>query len=124
MSENQIKIRVITAYLEEQSDAESARYAFSYTIAITNCGEEGVSLLSRYWLIIDANDERQEVHGEGVVGEQPHIEPGETYQYTSGTLLKTPLGIMQGSYQMVSDSGAYFDAPIDPFRLADPKSLH
>ena len=119
-----IEIRVNTRFLPEQSDPEHSRFAFAYTIAITNGGTEPVRLLSRYWLITDGNNDKKEVHGEGVVGEQPYIPAGDTFEYTSGAMLKTAVGTMEGSYQMVTDSGDYFDAIIPRFSLKDPRALH
>jgi ApaG protein len=119
-----IEIRVNTRFLPEQSDPEHGRFAFAYTVAITNGGNEPVRLLSRYWLITDGNNDKKEVHGEGVVGEQPYIPAGDTFEYTSGAMLKTAVGTMEGSYQMVTDSGDYFDAVIPRFSLKDPRALH
>lgn len=119
-----IDIRVSARFLADQSEPDNERYAFAYTIAITNMGEESVRLLSRYWLITDGDNEQKEVHGEGVVGKQPFIPAGETFEYTSGAMLNTAVGSMEGSYQMVTDSGAYFDAPIPRFSLVNPRALH
>jgi ApaG protein len=121
---NQIDIQVSTRFLAEQSEPAHDRFAFAYTIAITNRGTEAVRLLSRYWLITDGNNEKKEVHGEGVVGEQPYIPGGDTFEYTSGAMLNTAVGTMEGSYQMVTDSGDYFDAVIPRFSLIDPKAVH
>ena len=119
-----IDISVTTQYLQEQSDPENNRYVFAYTIGIENKREQPVKLLSRHWIITDANGKVEEVVGDGVVGEQPHLEPGEGFRYSSGAILETPVGSMQGSYQMVADDGANFDAPIAPFRLAKPGVLN
>lgn len=119
-----IGIDVRSQFIEEQSAPEDDRYAFAYTISITNNSTETVRLLSRYWLITDGNDQQQEVHGEGVVGEQPYIPSGETFQYTSGTLLPTEVGTMEGSYQLINESGEFFDAEIPIFSLCHPKALH
>ena len=119
-----IQIGVETAYTPEQSEPARKRYAFAYTITISNRGAVPARLLSRHWVITDATGKVQEVRGEGVVGEQPYLEPGESFRYTSGAVLETPLGTMQGSYQMVRDDGSNFDAPIAPFRLAMPHVLH
>ncbi len=119
-----IQIGVETAYIPEQSEPARKRYAFAYTITISNRGAVPARLLSRHWVITDATGKVQEVRGEGVVGEQPYLEPGESFRYTSGAVLETPLGTMQGSYQMVRDDGSNFDAPIAPFRLAMPHVLH
>lgn len=119
-----IDVRVVTQYLAEQSKPDDDEYVFAYTITITNSGLETAQLISRYWRIIDANDEVLEVRGDGVVGQQPVLDPGESYRYTSGTVLKTPVGYMQGSYQMRSESGVEFDAPIPAFSLSHPSALH
>jgi ApaG protein len=120
---HQIRIDVQTAYLDEQSDPRERRYVFSYTITIRNEGTVPARLLTRHWVITDANGKVQEVRGEGVVGEQPHLEPGQGFRYSSGAVLETPVGAMQGSYQMVTDDGRQFDAPIAAFRLAMPGIL-
>jgi ApaG protein len=119
-----IRVDVQTSYVPEQSDPGSARYVFSYTITILNEGSEPARLMRRHWLITDANGKVQEVRGDGVVGEQPHLQPGQGFRYSSGAILETPVGTMQGSYQMETDQGARFDAPIAPFRLAMPGILH
>lgn len=119
-----IKIDVQTAYLEGQSQPDQGRYAFSYTIRIRNTGGKPARLLTRHWVITDANGKVQEVRGDGVVGEQPLLRPGEHYQYTSGTWLETPVGSMAGSYGMMTLDGEEFDAPIAPFSLAIPRVLH
>ena len=123
-AENNISVNVDTRYLEDQSDPTEQRYVFAYTITIRNRGTVPAKLLSRHWLITDADGKVQEVRGEGVVGEHPHLAPGEAFRYTSGTVLETPIGAMQGSYQMVADDGTRFDAPIAPFRLAVPGVLN
>lgn len=122
--EHHITVEVETDYVEGQSEPESERYVFSYTITIRNEGGEAAQLLSRHWQITDANGNIQEVKGEGVVGEQPHLKPGEGFQYTSGAMITTPVGSMQGTYQMVTDNGDEFDAEIPPFTLAIPRTLH
>jgi ApaG protein len=119
-----IRVSVETSYLPEQSDPGAARYVFSYTITIQNDGSEPAKLLRRHWIITDANGKVQEVRGDGVVGEQPHLAPGQGFRYSSGAILETPVGTMQGSYQMVTDQGHNFDAPIAPFRLAMPGILN
>ncbi|MCB1624487.1 MAG: Co2+/Mg2+ efflux protein ApaG [Pseudomonadales bacterium] len=119
-----ILIDVETAYLEEQSEPKDSRYVFAYTITIRNEGPQPAQLLTRHWIITDANGKVQEVRGDGVVGEQPHLEPGQGFRYSSGAVLETPVGSMHGSYQMVADDGAEFDAPIPAFRLAIPGVLH
>ena len=119
-----ILIDVETAYLEEQSEPKDHRYVFAYTITIRNEGPQPAQLLTRHWIITDANGKVQEVRGDGVVGEQPHLAPGQGFRYSSGAVLETPVGSMHGSYQMVADDGAEFDAPIPAFRLAIPGVLH
>ncbi len=123
-SEYKISIEVEPAYIEEQSDPDHEQYVFSYTVTIINDGTVPAKLLTRHWVITDADGETQEVKGEGVVGEQPYLKPGEAFQYTSGTLMKTPVGSMQGSYQMLADDGIKFDAQIPEFYLVVPKTLH
>jgi len=119
-----IHIQVATSYIDDQSEPDADRYVFAYTITISNDGEYAAKLLSRHWVITDANGKVQEVSGDGVVGEQPHLNPGERFRYSSGAVLETPVGAMQGLYRMVSDDGANFDAPIAPFTLAVPGLLH
>jgi len=120
----EIKIEVSTKYIVGQSEPDVGRYVFSYTITIENLGDLPARLLSRHWVITDANGKVQEVTGDGVVGEQPHLNPGETFRYSSGAVLETPVGAMQGSYRMEADNGTNFDAPIPPFTLAVPGVLH
>jgi ApaG protein len=122
--EHNITVEVETDYIEGQSEPENERYVFSYTITIRNEGGEAAQLLSRHWLITDANGNIQEVTGEGVVGEQPHLKPGEGFQYTSGAMITTPVGSMQGTYQMITDNGDEFDTEIPVFTLAIPRTLH
>ncbi len=119
-----IKVEVETNFIDAQSDVEKGRYVFSYTITIHNEGTVAAKLLKRHWVITDSNGKVQEVFGEGVVGEQPYLQPGEGFQYTSGTMLETPVGTMQGSYQMLADDGTAFDAEIRPFTLSMPRVLH
>ena len=119
-----IRIDIETTYVESESLPDEDRYVFAYTITIRNEGVVPAKLLSRHWVITDANGKVQEVRGEGVVGEQPHLKPGEGFQYTSGTMLETPMGTMSGSYQMVADDGSLFDAPIPEFLLTTPRTLH
>ena len=119
-----IEVIVATRFLEDQSIPEDDRYVFAYTIRIVNLGEVPARLLSRHWIITDANGKVQEVRGEGVVGEQPWLRPGEHFEYTSGAVLETPLGTMHGSYQMLADDGTRFDAEISPFTLSIPRTLH
>lgn len=120
----EIKIKVATNFVDDQSDADLGRFVFAYTITIENIGEVSAKLLSRHWVITDANGKVQEVSGDGVVGKQPHLNPGETFRYSSGAVLDTPVGSMYGSYRMLADNGADFDAPIAPFTLAVPGILH
>ncbi|MCL4160631.1 UNVERIFIED_CONTAM: hypothetical protein GTU68_020169, partial [Idotea baltica] len=119
-----IKVDVDTFYIESESDPDNERYVFAYTITIQNLGDIAAKLLTRPWVIRDANGKTQEVHGDGVVGEQPHLKPGEGFQYTSSTMLATSMGTMGGSYLMVSDSGDEFKAPIAEFLLSTPHTLH
>lgn len=121
---NEIRIQVATSYVDDQSEPESGRYVFAYTITISNDGEVPAKLLSRHWVITDANGKVQEVSGDGVVGEQPYLKPGEQFRYSSGAVLETPVGAMQGLYRMRGDDGVSFDAPIAPFTLAVPGLLH
>jgi ApaG protein len=120
----EIRIGVATNYVVDQSEPDVGRYVFAYTITIENLGDLPARLLSRHWVITDANGKVQEVTGDGVVGEQPHLNPGETFRYSSGAVLETPVGAMQGSYRMEADNGTNFDAPIPPFTLAVPGVLH
>ena len=120
----EISIEVATDYVDEQSEPEVDRYVFAYTITISNRGNIPAQLLSRHWVITDANGKIQEVSGDGVVGEQPHLSPGDKFRYSSGAVLETPVGSMQGSYRMQADNGRSFDAPIPPFTLAVPGVLH
>lgn len=123
-AKHRIDVKVQTAFVEAQSAPEQNRYVFAYTITITNTGSVAAKLLTRHWVITDANDKVQEVRGEGVVGEQPYLLPGGSFQYTSGTLMETPVGSMHGSYQMIGDDGERFDAPIPRFVLSMPRTLH
>lgn len=122
--EHNILVSVETHYLEERSDPSEDRFVFAYTITITNRGTKGAQLLRRHWIVSDSNERVQDVRGEGVVGEQPHLKPGESYRYTSGTVLETPVGTMEGSYQMVADDGTPFDAKIPLFVLSAKRTLH
>mgnify|MGYP003587065024 FL=1 len=119
-----IQVAARSFYLEEQSDPDRDRYVFAYTIVIQNQGTIPAKLLSRHWLITDANGKVDEVRGEGVVGEQPYLRPGEGFQYTSGAILETSVGSMAGSYQMLADDGMCFEADIPPFVLSIPRTLH
>lgn len=119
-----IDISVQTQYLQEQSDPSKNRYAFSYTIGIENLGSEPVKLLSRHWIITDDNNQVEEIKGPGVVGLQPLIHPGQKFVYSSGAVLATQFGTMQGSYEMLKPDGSRFDAPIPAFLLSRPHSVH
>jgi ApaG protein len=120
----EIRINVATQYVDAQSEPDIDRYVFAYTITIENLSELPAQLLSRHWVITDANGKVQEVSGDGVVGEQPKLGPGETYRYSSGAILETPVGAMQGRYRMQAEDGIDFYAPIPPFTLAVPGMLH
>ncbi len=119
-----IEVTAASRYLEDQSVPEDGRYVFAYTIRITNTGDVAAQLLARHWIITDGDGGVQEVEGEGVIGEQPHLQPGEHFEYTSGAVLSTPLGTMHGSYRMLADDGHRFEAPIAPFTLTIPRTLH
>lgn len=119
-----IRIQVVTSYVDDESEPDTDRYVFAYTITISNEGDISATLISRHWIITDANGKVQEVTGDGVVGEQPHLQPGEEFRYSSGAVLETPVGAMQGLYRMQAENGVAFDAPIDPFTLAVPGVLH
>ena len=119
-----IHIAVKTTYIAAQSRPEAQRFVFAYTITITNHSDTGAQLISRHWRIKDAQDNLQEVKGKGVVGEQPMLAPGGAYTYTSGVILETETGIMEGSYQMRADDGTLFDAPIPAFALVPPHAIH
>ncbi len=123
-SEYCIAVTVETSYIQEQSIPEQNRYVFAYTITITNTGLVPAKLLRRHWIITDANNKVQEVHGDGVIGEQPYLKPGQSFRYTSGTMLETPVGCMQGTYDMIADDKIEFDAAIPLFSLATPHTLH
>ncbi|CAN5884331.1 MAG: Protein ApaG [Chromatiales bacterium USCg_Taylor] len=119
-----IKVRVQSTYVEEQSSPENEQYVFAYTITIENIGTIPAKLLTRHWIITDANGKIREVRGDGVVGEQPYLRPGEAFRYTSAAMIETPVGSMHGSYQMIADDGVAFDAPIVAFGLSIPNLLH
>lgn len=123
-SRYQVDVSVATRYLPEQSSPEQNRFAFAYTVTISNNGQAAAKLLSRHWIITDGDGRVQEVRGAGVVGQQPLLQPGESHTYSSGTVMATKVGNMQGSYQMLADDGKRFDATIAPFRLAMPGALH
>lgn len=120
----EITVKAQSVFVPEQSDLEGERYVFAYTITITNTGNMAAQLISRHWYITDAESQVQEVRGLGVVGEQPLLKPGESFEYTSGTSISTPVGTMHGSYQMVAEDGTKFDADIPPFTLSMPRVLH
>lgn len=119
-----VQVTVRTQYLPEQSRPDSERYVFAYTIDIRNTGTVAAQLISRHWIITDANEDVQEVSGLGVVGHQPLLQPGQNFEYTSGCALTTPVGTMRGSYQMTAEDGTHFEAPIAEFVLAMPRVLH
>jgi len=119
-----IDIKVKTFYIEEQSDPDNDRFVFAYTIRIKNTGSIAAQLITRHWIIEDTNAKKTEVRGEGVVGEQPHLACGESFEYTSGTVIETSVGTMYGSYRMVADDGTEFDAEIPVFTLSIPRTLH
>ncbi len=119
-----ISVKTRTVYIADQSDPANDRYVFAYTITLTNTGSAAAQLVSRHWIITDAADKVQEVRGKGVVGEQPHLRPGESFEYTSGSAIATPVGTMRGSYQMVADDGTQFDIAIPEFTLSMPRVLH
>lgn len=122
--QNNIKVGVETRYIEDQSNPEQNYFVFAYTITIQNKGEQTAQLISRHWVITDSNHKVQEVRGDGVVGEQPVLKPGEQFVYTSGTMLETSVGTMKGSYQMQAGDGSQFDATIEEFVLSTPRILH
>lgn len=119
-----IEVRAVAQYIEEQSSIEANRYVFAYRITIRNTGQAPAQLVSRHWIITDAEGAVQEVEGAGVVGKQPLLRPGEKFEYTSGCTIATPVGTMKGSYRMVAEDGSRFDAPVPEFTLAMPRTLH
>jgi len=119
-----IDIAVRSVYIDDESEPDANRYVFAYTVTIRNVGTVPAQLLTRHWVITDADGKVQEVRGDGVVGEQPRLVPGEDFQYTSAALIETPVGTMGGSYQMMADDGVSFDAEIPLFRLSIPNILH
>ena len=119
-----IDVHPLPQFIPDQSDPENDRYVFAYTITIKNIGSVPAQLISRHWIITDANSEVQEVRGLGVVGNQPLLKPGEAFEYTSGCALATPVGTMKGTYQMVAEDGTPFEAVIPEFTLAIPRVLH
>lgn len=120
----QMDVSVISEFLPEKSDIPSQRWVFAYHVTIANHGERAARLLTRHWIITDGEERVHEVHGEGVIGQQPHIAPGKSFTYSSGAVLKTAVGSMHGSYQMLADDGTCFDASIPAFTLAVPHALH
>jgi ApaG protein len=119
-----ITVTVNVRYIAEQSDEAASRYVFAYSVKIANTGSIAAQLLNRHWVITDGENRVQEVRGPGVVGQQPRIRPGNSYDYTSGTAIATPVGTMRGSYQMIAEDGTVFDAPIPEFTLSVPRVLH
>jgi ApaG protein len=124
IAQHGIVIETQVNYLPEQSDESGSRFVFSYTITITNLGRSTAKLISRHWVITDANNHVQEVRGQGVVGEQPMLKPSQSFEYTSGTVLTTQVGTMRGSYHMQSEDGSEFDVDIPQFVLSVPRVLH
>jgi ApaG protein len=120
----EITVKTHVEYVPDQSDVELERFVFAYTITIANSGNIAAQLISRHWTITDATSQVQEVRGLGVVGEQPLLKPGESFEYTSGCVIATPVGTMRGSYQMVAEDGTKFDTPIPEFTLSMPRVLH
>ena len=123
-SKYQIAVSAKAFFVEDQSDPDKNHYVFGYTIKVTNTGEVAAQLVSRHWLITDANHRVEEVRGLGVIGQQPTLQPGESFEYTSGCPLATPVGTMKGEYRMVATDGTEFDAPIPEFTLSVPRVLH
>ena len=124
MAAYEFTVSIRTQYLEDQSDPDHGRYVFAYAVTIRNTGQIAAQLISRHWIIKDVNDGREEVKGLGVVGHQPLLQPGEQFEYTSGTSIKTPQGSMSGSYFCVAEDGTRFDAPVAEFVLSLPRTLH
>lgn len=119
-----IRVDVESGFIEEQSAPEQARFVFGYTITISNQGSIPAKLLNRHWVITDANGKVEEVRGKGVVGDQPHLQPGQQYRYSSGAILETPVGAMEGDYEMIDELGEHFVAPIPVFSLRTPNSIN
>lgn len=119
-----VRVKVRSEYAAERSDPSSKHWFFLYTITIANEGTDTVQLLTRHWIITDGTGHVEEVRGPGVVGEQPILKPGESFEYTSGCPLATPFGMMEGTYQMIADGGERFDAKIAPFTLSEPYTVH
>ena len=124
MQKYDVVVSVRSEYLASQSTPADSRYVFAYHISITNCGTESAKLQTRHWIITDGNEQVQEVKGSGVIGEYPHLQPGESFHYTSGTVMETVVGSMQGSYQFLADDGTGFEAPVRPFTLFVPNKVH
>ena len=120
----EITVTPKVTFLAEQSDPDKNHFVFAYTITVTNTGDVTAQLVSRHWIITDAEHRVQEVKGQGVVGKQPLLRPGESFEYTSGASIPTPVGTMRGSYQMVAEDGVTFDVPIPAFTLSVPRTLH
>lgn len=123
-NKHEIAVTVVTQYLPDQSEPGAERYFFAYTVTVTNNGSAAAQLVSRHWIITDATGQIEEVRGLGVVGHQPLLKPGESFEYTSGCPLATPVGTMKGSYQMVGEDGTHFEAPVPEFVLSMPRTLH
>lgn len=123
-SQYQITVEAVSQFVPDQSKPDDNHFVFAYTITVRNEGAVAAQLLSRHWVIKDANGKVREVTGEGVVGEQPHVQPGEGFQYTSGAVLETSVGTMRGSYRMLADDGREFEAEIPEFTLSIPRTLH
>lgn len=121
---SKVKVSALSGFVERQSDVKNKRFVFSYTITIENESDSEFQLISRHWVIQDANRKTEEVYGEGVVGEQPIIKPGESYTYTSGAVLETEMGTMEGRYFMINQSKNEFEVPIPKFVLSVPRTLH
>ncbi|TAN46794.1 MAG: Co2+/Mg2+ efflux protein ApaG [Methylococcaceae bacterium] len=123
-SQHNIVVQAVSSFVDSESEPSAERYMFSYTITIHNQGKRAARLVTRHWLVSDAHGKIEEVNGEGVVGQQPLLQPGEIFRYTSGTMIATPVGVMQGSYGMISEDGETFAAVIPAFTLAVPRTLH
>jgi ApaG protein len=120
----EITVKATSTFIPEQSSEEEDRFVFAYTITITNTGSVPARLMSRHWIITDSNNQVQEVRGAGVVGEQPLLQPGQAFEYSSGAAIGTPVGTMRGTYQMIAEDGTSFDASIPEFMLSMPRVLH
>ncbi|MEM7466270.1 MAG: Co2+/Mg2+ efflux protein ApaG [Pseudomonadota bacterium] len=119
-----VNVNVDTTFVADQSQPDNERFVFAYHVTITNCGAVSAQLISRHWIITDATGHIEEVKGDGVIGEQPKLDPGESFKYTSAAMIATPVGTMHGSYFMLADDGHRFEAPIEAFRLSVPNILH